>query len=112
MADFTSKFWEWYILILVGLSFVFCFALVIWMSRGKKPSRIESHGHVWDEDLEELNNPLPAWWLYMFYITLFFGIAYLLIYPGSGVFAGAIKWSEVGQYEQEMKVAAQKYGPL
>ena len=112
MADFTSKFWEWYIFILVGLSFVFCFALVIWMSRGKKPTKIESHGHVWDEDLEELNNPLPAWWLYMFYITLVFGIVYLLIYPGSGVFAGAFKWSEVGQYEQEMKVAAQKYGPL
>jgi len=39
-------------------------------------------------------------------------IAYLLIYPGSGVFAGGIKWSEVGQYEQEMKTAEQKYGPL
>jgi cytochrome c oxidase cbb3-type subunit 3 len=112
MADFTSTFWEWYILILVGLSFAFCFALIIWMQRGRKPSKVESHGHVWDGDLEELNNPLPAWWLYMFYITLVFGIAYLLIYPGSGVFAGAFKWSEVGQYEQEMKVADQKYGPL
>jgi len=112
MADFTSKFWEWYILILVGLSFAFCFALVIWMSRGKKPAKIESHGHVWDGDLEELNNPLPVWWLYMFYFTLVFGIIYLLIYPGSGVFSGAIKWSEVGQYKQEMKVAEQKYGPL
>jgi len=112
MADFTSKFWEWYIFILVGLSFAFCFAIVIWMSRGKKPSKIESHGHVWDEDLEELNNPLPVWWLYMFYITLVFGIVYLLIYPGSGVFAGAFKWSGVGQYEQEMKAAEQKYGPL
>jgi cytochrome c oxidase cbb3-type subunit 3 len=113
MADFTSKFWEWYIFILVGLSFAFCFALIIWMSRGRKPgAKAESHGHVWDGDLEELNNPLPQWWLYMFYITLFFGIAYLLIYPGSGVFAGGIKWSEVGQYEQEMKVAEQKYGPL
>jgi cytochrome c oxidase cbb3-type subunit 3 len=113
MADFTSKFWEWYIFILVGLSFAFCFALIIWMSRGRKPgAKAESHGHVWDGDLEELNNPLPQWWLYMFYITLFFGIAYLLIYPGSGVFAGGIKWSEVGQYEQEMKTAEQKYGPL
>jgi cytochrome c oxidase cbb3-type subunit 3 len=37
---------------------------------------------------------------------------YLLIYPGSGVFAGAFKWSEAGQYEQEMKTAEQKYGPL
>jgi len=112
MADFTSKFWEWYIFILVGLSFAFCFALIIWMQRGKKPTKIESHGHVWDEDLEELNNPLPEWWLYMFYITLVFGIAYLLIYPGSGVFTGGFKWSSAGQYEQEMQVAQQKYGPL
>jgi cytochrome c oxidase cbb3-type subunit 3 len=113
MADFTSKFWEWYILILVALSIAACFVLVIWMSRGRKPgAKAESHGHVWDGDLEELNNPLPLWWLYMFYITLLFGIAYLVIYPGSGVFAGALKWSEVGQYEQEMKVAELKYGPL
>lgn len=112
MADFTSTFWEWYIFILVVLSFAFCFALIIWMQRGKKPTKVESHGHVWDGDLEELNNPLPLWWLYMFYITLVFGIIYLLIYPGSGVFAGAFKWSGAGQYQQEMKVAEQKYGPL
>ena len=112
MADFTSGFWEWYIFILVGLSFAFCFALLIWMSRGRKPgAKVEPHGHVWD-GIEELNNPLPMWWLYMFYITLVFGLAYLLIYPGSGVFAGAFKWSGVGQYEQEMKTAEQKYGPL
>jgi cytochrome c oxidase cbb3-type subunit 3 len=113
MADFVSKFWEWYILISVALSFVACFALIIWMSRGRKAgTKIESMGHTWDDDLEELNNPLPIWWLYMFYVTLVFGIVYLLIYPGSGVFAGAFKWSEVGQYDQEMKVAEQKYGPL
>jgi cytochrome c oxidase cbb3-type subunit 3 len=111
MADFTSGFWSWYIFILVVLSFAFCFALIVWMQRGKKPAKVETMGHEWD-GIAELNNPLPMWWLYMFYITLFFGIAYLLIYPGSGVFAGAIKWSEVGQYEQEMKTAEQKYGPL
>ena len=59
MAYFTSTFWEWYIFILVVLSFAFCFALIIWMQRVKKPTKVESHGHVWDGDLEELNNPLP-----------------------------------------------------
>jgi len=112
MADFTSKFWEWYIFILVVLSIAACFAIIIWMQRGKKPTKIETMGHVWDGDLEEYNNPLPMWWLYMFYITLFFGIAYLLVYPGSGVFAGVFKWSGIGQYEQEMKKADEKYGPL
>lgn len=112
MADFTSKFWEWYIFILVVASIAACFALVVWMQRGKRPAKVETMGHVWDGDLEELNNPLPMWWLYMFYITLFFGIVYLLLYPGSGVFAGAFKWSGVGQYQQEMKKADERYGPL
>jgi cytochrome c oxidase cbb3-type subunit 3 len=113
MADFVSGFWKWFILISVILSFLGIIALVIWMSRGRKPgARIESHGHVWDGDLEELNNPLPLWWLYLFYLTLVFGAGYILLYPGSGVFGGAFKWSEVGQYEQEMKTADLKYGPL
>ena len=113
MADFESGFWKWFILVSVVLSFVGIFALIIWMSRGtKRGEKVSSMGHVWDETLEELNNPLPMWWLYLFYITLVFGIAYLLLYPGSGVFAGALKWSEVGQYETEMKVANDKYGPL
>jgi len=113
MADFVSGFWKWFILVSVVLSFVGIFALIIWMSRGtKRGEKVASMGHVWDETLEELNNPLPMWWLYLFYITLVFGIAYLLLYPGSGVFAGALKWSEVGQYETEMKVANAKYGPL
>ncbi|HCU53649.1 MAG TPA: cytochrome-c oxidase, cbb3-type subunit III [Gammaproteobacteria bacterium] len=111
MADFTSGFWQWYIFILVVLSIAACFVLISWMSRGKKPTKVETMGHEWD-GIEELNNPLPMWWLYMFYITLFFGIGYLLLYPGSGVFGGAFKWSETGQYDQEMRVAEQKYGPL
>jgi cytochrome c oxidase cbb3-type subunit 3 len=113
MADFVSGFWKWYIFVAVVLSIAACFALIIWMSGGRKPGqKVETMGHVWDDDLAELNNPLPMWWLYMFYITLVFGIAYLFLYPGSAIFSGAFKWSEVGQYEQEMKVAEQKYGPL
>jgi cytochrome c oxidase cbb3-type subunit 3 len=69
-------------------------------------------GHVWDEDLQELNNPLPRWWLNMFYITLVFGIGYLALYPGLGSFAGILKWSEVGEYNKEVEVADKRYGPL
>jgi len=113
MADFVSGFWKWYIFVAVVLSFAGIFALVIWMSRGRKSGeKVATMGHVWDETLEELNNPLPMWWLYLFYATLVFGIAYLLLYPGSGVFGGALGWSEVGQYNSEMKAANDKYGPL
>lgn len=41
----------------------------------------QTTGHVWDDDLQEYNNPLPAWWVYGFYITITFAIAYWIIYP-------------------------------
>jgi len=66
----------------------------------------ETTGHVWDEDLRELNNPLPRWWLWLFVLTVVFGIAYLVIYPGLGNYAGTAGWSSQQQY-QEQTVAAE-----
>ena len=69
-------------------------------------------GHVWDEDLEEYNNPLPKWWLNMFYITLVFSAVYLLLYPGLGSFAGFLGWTSQGRYENEVKTAEESFKPL
>lgn len=38
-------------------------------------------GHVWDDDLQELTNPLPQWWLWTFYLTIVFSIVYWVMYP-------------------------------
>ena len=38
-------------------------------------------GHVWDDDLQELTNPLPRWWLWTFYLTIIFSVVYWLMYP-------------------------------
>jgi cytochrome c oxidase cbb3-type subunit 3 len=89
MADFTSAFWSWFIIIPVLAGIVGMFWLNRWMTERRRPGeRPKLVGHVWDQDLKELNNPLPAWWLNLFYITLVFGIIYLLLYPGLGTFAG------------------------
>jgi len=114
MADFTSSFWNWYIIIPTIGGIIACFLLIRWLSTGaiKPGDKAESMGHVWDGDLEELNNPLPRWWLNMFYITLFFGIGYLILYPGLGTFKGLLGWTSVGQYQHEVDVADAKYGPL
>jgi cytochrome c oxidase cbb3-type subunit 3 len=69
-------------------------------------------GHKWDENLEEYNNPLPRWWLWLFYITLVFGIGYLVLYPGLGKIPGVLGWTQQGQYEKEMAAAEETYGPL
>jgi cytochrome c oxidase cbb3-type subunit 3 len=113
MADFTSSFWNWYIIIPTVGGIIGCFLLVRWLSTDIKPDDLaKSMGHVWDEDLEELNNPLPRWWLNMFYLTLFFGIGYLVLYPGLGTWSGMLGWTSTGQYEQEIDLADAKYGPL
>ena len=41
----------------------------------------QTTGHVWDETLQEYNNPLPVWWTYAFYATIVFAVAYWLYYP-------------------------------
>jgi len=113
MADFTSSFWNWYIIVPTVAGIIGCFLLIRWLSTAIKPEEQgKEMGHVWDEDLVELNNPLPRWWLNLFYITLFFGIGYLALYPGLGSFGGLLGWTSRGQYQQEMDVADAKYGPL
>ena len=113
MADFTSSFWNFYIIIPTVLGIIACFLLIRWLSTDIHPEQQgKEMGHVWDEDLVELNNPLPRWWLNMFYITLFFGIGYLLLYPGLGTFKGLLDWTSTGQYQREMDLADDKYGQL
>ncbi len=114
MSDFTSDFWSWWITAIIVGGLAWCIWLLMTNTKGKLPAggKAEATGHVWDENLEELNNPLPRWWIIMFYITLVFGIAYFLIYPGLGAFQGFLGWSEKQQYEDEIAAAESTYGPL
>lgn len=114
MFDFTSPFWNLFITITVVLSFVGIIWLIRWMSTRKKEegAPVEATGHVWDGDLEELNNPLPGWWLMMFYITLVFGAVYLVLYPGLGTYRGLLNETMAGHYDAEVKDADTKFGPL
>ena len=113
MADFNSDFWHWYIAILTVLSILACVWLLRWMTSGhKKTDQVEDTGHVWDGDLTELNNPLPRWWLGLFYITIVFGGFYLLLYPGLGSYAGILEWSSKTEYEQEVAKVEAEVGPL
>ncbi|MFD0857591.1 cytochrome-c oxidase, cbb3-type subunit III [Roseovarius aquimarinus] len=56
----------------------------------------ETTGHSWD-GIEELNTPLPRWWLWTFYATIVWGIIYTILYPAwplvSGTTRGVLEWS-------------------
>ena len=109
-----NNFLHWFVIIITVGSLIGCIWLIWWSSK-KQPGEAgqgEVTGHVWDEDLAEYNNPLPRWWLWLFYITIFFGMAYMLYYPALGNFAGTGKWTQVEQYNQEMAAADEKYGSI
>ena len=115
MADFTSGFWGIYITVLTIVSVIGC-AWLLWSQStvkipASKDGKAETTGHTWDEGLEELNNPMPRWWMWLFYLTIVFGIAYLSLYPGLGTFAGKLGWASTGEYENELKMADAEYGP-
>lgn len=112
MSLFTSGFWDLYIAVISVVSIVACAVFLKSQSFRRGPGAVPTTGHVWDEDLAEYNNPLPRWWSWLFYITVVFGIVYLVLYPGLGSWQGTLGWSQVGQLQEEQAAAARKYGPL
>lgn len=114
MSDFTHGFWPIYISVITLVSIVGTWIFLKThttrrLAPGEKPELIE---HTWDEDLQDYNNPLPRWWLGLFYGTLVFALAYLVLWPGLGNFQGLLKWTQLGEYEAEVKAAEAKFQPV
>ncbi len=116
MSDFTSGFWSIYVIVLTIVSILACGVMLYVMGRmrvAKQPGKAsDTTGHVWDEDLAEYNNPLPRWWMWLFYITIVFGFVYLALYPGLGSFAGLLGWTSSEAYAKERAAFEQSVGPL
>lgn len=120
MSDFTSSFWGLYVAILTLVSILACGVLLYAMGRTRvQPSAQQSlgkagntTGHAWDEDLAEYNNPLPRWWMWLFYITIVFGLGYLVLYPGLGKLPGVLGWTSAGAYASEVKEFDARVAPL
>jgi len=115
MFDFTSDYWTWFISIPVVGGMIALVFLIRWMNKAPKDgSSLDGKplGHVWDEDLVELNNPMPKWWMNLFYITIVFSFGYLLLYPGLGTWKGLLGWTQLSQYETENETSAEKYDPI
>ena len=113
MSDFTGGFWGVYIAVITVVSIIACGVLLQAMStRRVRGAKAETTGHAWDEDLVELNNPLPRWWIWLFYITIIFGLAYLALYPGLGTFSGSYNWTSKKQYEEEVAKAEALSAPM
>jgi len=112
MSDFVSDFWNLWVAGVTLVSVIGC-GIFLWaVSIKRTTAKVDTTGHVWDETLSEWNNPLPSWWSWLFYITVVFALVYLVLFPGLGSFKGVLGWTSAGQWEGEMKHAAETYDPI
>ncbi len=112
MSDFFNSGWSIFVAAVTILGLVACLALLIIASRRRVMANDNTTGHVWDEDLKELNNPLPRWWMWLFVITVVFAAIYLALYPGLGSSPGSLKWSSTGQWAAEQEKAKASMAPI
>ncbi len=102
---------SWYIIVIVLFNIFGMLALIWWSGKGspKKVAEGDEMGHVWDGDLREFNNPLPRWWLWMFYLTIIFAVVYFALYPGLGKVTGYLGWTQEKAWEEETKKAEESF---
>ena len=112
MSDFVSSGWSLYVAALTVIGLAACLLLLMIAARRKVMASDNTTGHVWDEDLRELNNPLPRWWMGLFVLTVAFAAVYLLLYPGLGAYAGRKGWTQQAQHQAEVDAAQARKAPL
>lgn len=79
------------------------------------PTGTQTVGHEWD-GIEELDTPMPRWWLLTFYATILFSIGYVVVYPAlpglTGATQGTFGWSSRGELDKTMQAEAARKAPI
>ncbi|MCW2366059.1 cytochrome c oxidase cbb3-type subunit 3 [Sphingobium sp. B7D2B] len=79
------------------------------------PTGTQTVGHEWD-GIEELDTPMPRWWVWTFYATIVFAIGYVVVYPAipfaHEASKGLFGWSSRGQLQQVMDAETARRTPI
>lgn len=108
MTEDMTQPWHWFVII----GTLGSMAAALWLLlANRKTSEKADTGHEWD-GIQELDNPLPMWWVGMFVLSIVFSLGYLVIFPGLGNFDGATDWSSAARHDREAAAFAAKFEPL
>lgn len=73
-------------------------------------------GHVWDDNLRELQNPPPRWWMLGFWASILFVIGYTILYPswpvGQEATPGILGWTQMKEYERGLEQVTARRAPF
>jgi len=103
-----SSIWHWFVILGTLGSLVFFLALLY---GNRKTSNEATTGHVYD-GIEEYDNPMPMWWVWMFVASIVFALGYLVYYPGLGNFDGVAGWSSDGALQDAQQAHEERFAPL
>ena len=103
-----TSFWSMWIIVLTSITLVGITWILFANRKREQQPADKTTGHVYD-GIEEYDNPLPAWWFYMFVLTIVWGVFYLLMYPGMGNFPGLLGWTQIEQHDQRVAAADEKF---
>ena len=112
MSDFVNSGWALFVAGITIAGLLFCVFILVVASKRQVMASDNTTGHIWDEDLKEMNNPLPRWWMWLFVITVVFAVIYLALYPGLGTNPGTLKWTSTGQWQAEQDKARAAMAPV
>lgn len=80
-----------------------------------QPTGTETVGHEWD-GIEELDTPMPRWWLWTFYASIVFALGYVALYPAWPMIhrgsEGALGWTSRADLAREMSEQKAEMAPM
>lgn len=108
----AADFWAGWVLVLTVLSVVglgwFVYSLYFGAD-GNRPG-VDAESPVWDGDLREGAHPAPMWWFWVMLAALVVSAVYLMLYPGLGSYAGALRWTEGGRLAASASAWQARFG--
>ncbi len=112
MAEMPTAFWSGWIAVLTITSFIGLgwFVFSIYFSADSESEQADAP--VWDENLREGTNPAPLWWFWLILGLMVFSVIYLMLYPGLGAYAGALKWSQGGRLTDSFSDYQSEFGGI
>ncbi len=103
-----SSGWSWFVII-GTLGTLIASLVLLYVNRST--SGDETTGHDYD-GIQELDNPLPMWWVWFFIITIVYAFGYLIYYPGLGNLGGVAGWTSTGQWQDEVDRHEARFEPI
>jgi cytochrome c oxidase cbb3-type subunit 3 len=84
------------------------------MADKNNPYNVPDTGHVWDDNLRELLNQPPKWWMWGLYASIAVVIAYGIFYPMWPLVnthtKGFLGWTSIGEYKQDLNAIEEVRG--